>query len=437
MKFYTTSKLSENIRETPEGFLVCLAVPIARTGEMTYGRGETPLECDESGCVIISRDAAEVFRPETIASFEGKAVTIAHPDDFVSPDNWGKLAKGILQNVRRGEGANANDLVADLLITDGVAIGLVKNGLREVSCGYEAEYVQTGLGRGIQRQIVGNHLALVDQGRAGSSYAINDHKGKGSDMKLGDRIKAIFGKAQDDALALVEKDEGGTAGAEKTTDAKSLDAVLAAVKDLAGEVKAMKAGKDEAEEKKAPKEKEAKDEEEPAVAAASLEERLAKLEAAVSKLLERESKEDEVSVDAEEGEEAEESEDDDVEEEMAEDEESEAEMVGDTAARIEILAPGLKAKGKDAKAKALKAAWATQDGKAVIGQFTDGKAPDFKDATKVNTLFVAASELLKVKRSSDFSKTKTRDFGSNLGQPKGAMTPEQINAANEKHYKNR
>ena len=64
-----------------------------------------------------------------------------------------------------------------MLIKESMTIKLVKAGLREVSCGYEAEYEQTGDGEGIQTNIVGNHIALVEQGRAGQSYAINDHKG--------------------------------------------------------------------------------------------------------------------------------------------------------------------------------------------------------------------------------------------------------------------
>src|ERR1019366_7797155 len=99
MKFYTTSKISENMHETPEGYLVCVGVSIARTGEMSYGPGETPLEVGPDGIVLVTRDAKEVFRPETIASFEGKAVTLAHPTEFVSPINWTVLTKGVLQNI--------------------------------------------------------------------------------------------------------------------------------------------------------------------------------------------------------------------------------------------------------------------------------------------------------------------------------------------------
>src|SRR5438477_8399875 len=128
-KFYTPTQLSENIKETPEGCLLCLNVPIARTGEMIYGEGETPLETDGEGKVLIYRDADEVFHVDTIASFEGKAVTIKHPEEFVSPQNWSYLAKGIMTNVRKapeGDSDGQESLLADLLITDALAISLIK-----------------------------------------------------------------------------------------------------------------------------------------------------------------------------------------------------------------------------------------------------------------------------------------------------------------------
>lgn len=445
MKFYTTSKLSDNIHETPEGFLVCVGVPIARTGEMLYGPGETPLEPDGEGKVIIDREEEEVFRPETMASFEGKAVTITHPTDFVSPENWSRLAKGVIQNVRRGEGEQENDLIADLLITDSVAINLVKNGLREVSCGYDALYEQTGAGRGLQKKILGNHLALVDEGRAGSAYAINDHKGKGSQMKLKDRIKAVFAKAQDEAMAMADEaekekpakdasegDKEKPAKKDESKDAASYDELKQMVADLGEKIASMgKSGKDASTKatENEPAKVDAEDEE--SEGESSLEDRLKALEASVAKLLEK--KAEAGDEDAEEGEESEDegSEDDDFEEST---------MTGDTASRIEILAPGLKVKGvgKDAKVKALLASYATKDGKAVIDQFTGGKSPNVKDEARVNTLFIAASEVLKVTRTSEFAGTKqTRDFNSGSETPKGAMTAEQLNAINAKHYGNK
>lgn len=234
-KFYCTTKLSENISETPEGYLFCVGVPIARTGVMEYGEGETPLEVGEDGIVYVSRDAEEVFRKQTMASFEGKPITIKHPEEFVNPKNWRELTKGSIHNVRRAAEKDEDGedvLEADLLVTEGFAISLVKAGLRELSCGYEAEYEQTGKGKGKQTKIVGNHLALVEEGRAGSSYAINDHKGKVTmGNKIAEKLKKLLGQTIDEAVA-----EGEKASKEKATPAK--DKTKAKAKDDSSSPKA-------------------------------------------------------------------------------------------------------------------------------------------------------------------------------------------------------
>jgi uncharacterized protein len=186
---------------TPEGFLICHDVPIARTGEYLYGPGETPVEPGPDGVVHIWRSPDEVFHPHAIGSFEGKDVVDEHPDDSVTPDNWRKLAVGHAQNVHRGEGINDDYLFADLVIKAADAIKAIQEGKKEVSAGYDAEYRGTGSGRGEQYNIRGNHIALVDRGRCGPRCAIKDHQGelpmpKSQTMK--DRLMALFG-AKDDA----------------------------------------------------------------------------------------------------------------------------------------------------------------------------------------------------------------------------------------------
>jgi uncharacterized protein len=420
LKFFAPVKISENIRETPEGYLLCLGVSIARTGVMEYGEGETPLKA-KNGKVQIHRSPEEVFRPETIASFEGKAVTITHPVDFVGPDNWSRLAKGLIQNVRRGEGDQKDDLVSDLLITDSTAIFLVKNGLRELSCGYEAEYEQTGDGEGAQHNIIGNHLALVDEGRAGSSYAINDRKGKRMTAdEIKKKVKSIFAKAEDEATKVVDQaskttddDEGG----EKKPSYDELVKVCNEMKDM---ISAMKPkdnkGKDDEEEEEKPK---AKDDEE-----GDIESRLAALEKAVAKLAERATDDDE---------EEEESPAEDEEEEESTDEDPE--MVGDSKSRAEILAPGIKGKSKDLKARALRECYATKEGKKVIDALNVGKKPAFDNSKQVERLFVSASEVLKVSRQQALADTRrTRD--SDDDSARGPMTPEKLNEINAKFYAN-
>jgi hypothetical protein len=451
-KHFTPTKLSDNIHETPEGFLLCVGVPVTRTGELTYGEGETPLDTDATGKILIYRDAQDVFHADTIASFEGKAVTINHPEDFVSPDNWSYLAKGVVQNVRRGEGQDKDCLVADLLITDATAIMLVKNGLREVSCGYEAEYTQMGVGKGKQKKIIGNHIALVERGRAGRDFRINDHEGKVTRMsKLKEKLLAAFGKTVDEAM----KDEEATPPAKKD-DAKAKDdgtdlaAIMTMLKELTDKVAAMsgekkpdapaaddKDKKDAAPAKKDDSKKDAppakkddadkadgKDdgEEEPAkeMSMAEVSEAIKTLQTSMNKILEK------LGEDDSDEDESDESEDDDFEE---------SGMTGDseTLSRAEILAPGIE-KSKDIKANALKAAYATKEGKEVIHSLNGGKAPAYDSAEKINTLFTASAELLKAKRNKQLSNTKKVTDGDLEEHAGTVMTPAMINAANKARY---
>ncbi len=200
MRFYTTEQLGPKQSLTPEGFLLCQGVPIARTGVMLYGPDETPIEADGDGMVRIVREEKEVFRPETIASFNGKPVVDEHPDEDVNPANWKELACGVVIDPRRGKGIEDDLLLADLLITDPEMIKEVQAGKREVSCGYDSEYYELGPGRGRQYDIVGNHVALVESGRCGSRCSIGDqaYKEKSRMSKWKDRIMRAF-KAKDEA----------------------------------------------------------------------------------------------------------------------------------------------------------------------------------------------------------------------------------------------
>lgn len=195
MRFYVTETLGPKRALTPEGFLICFDVPIARIGTMDYAAVELPGMDAKDGVIEIERTEDEVFRPETIASFEMKPVTIDHPYDPVTPDNWTMFAKGVAKDIRRGEGDQKDLLLADLLITDKRAINEVQSGLREVSCGYDAQYEQVSPGRGVQRNIVGNHIALVERGRCGPICSIGDsHMAvkKPARQSFADKLRKLF-----------------------------------------------------------------------------------------------------------------------------------------------------------------------------------------------------------------------------------------------------
>ena len=176
---YYGTRLSENIsRREPEGYLLCLNVPVARTGTQDYLPEELGLAGPPGGnrpspFIPVLRPENEVFSPETIASFEGMPVTNDHPPDGVDLANIRRLQAGHAHNVRRGTGAESDLLLADLIITDPGLIGAVLAGKREISCGYNYELCEEN-GRYVQRKIRGNHIAVVDAGRAGPRVAIQD-----------------------------------------------------------------------------------------------------------------------------------------------------------------------------------------------------------------------------------------------------------------------
>lgn len=169
---YYAAKLSEHMAETPEGYLVCYDVPINRTGTQEYFPQEIGMNGTEK--LVVERLPEDVFSPETLASFEGKPVTYGHPTEAVNSGNYSFYSKGHVQNVRR----EGDTTVADLLIQDPTLIELIKSGtVREISCGYRCDFIEDG-GRIRQKNILGNHIAVVPQGRAGASVAIKDAKPK-------------------------------------------------------------------------------------------------------------------------------------------------------------------------------------------------------------------------------------------------------------------
>jgi hypothetical protein len=185
IEYYTSETLGPRRDRTPEGFLICYDVPVARVGEMVYGPGEVPFELGlgQDGRVRVSRSAAEVFSSQSMASLNGKPVTDDHPPVDVDPANWKFYLRGVVVNPRRGDGEQSDFLIADLIVYDNETIKDIEAGKREVSCGYNPDYLQLLddndapiSGRGEQVNIIYNHLALVKGGRCGPACAIGDRK---------------------------------------------------------------------------------------------------------------------------------------------------------------------------------------------------------------------------------------------------------------------
>ena len=193
-RFLTTEKISPLKEKTPEGYLLCRDVPISRVGSFEYSAAEVGLP-NIGHAVQVWRPEEQIFNPETIASFEAKPVVIGHAR-FADPDNWREIAVGTTQNVRRGEGDKSDFLLADLLLTDRKAIEAVESGdLKEVSCGYDADTQETP--QGIEQiGIVGNHVALVVSARC-SGCKIGDGS---MTTSLKTRLRKLFRDGNEDAF---------------------------------------------------------------------------------------------------------------------------------------------------------------------------------------------------------------------------------------------
>lgn len=167
----------DQIKRTPEGFLQT-SVRATRTGVFVYkgadGKPFRELRLPE-----------EVFKTDSMNSLKMKPVTNDHPFELVNVDNIKEHQVGYT-----GDNVSQNDSFLDIgnvVINDKVTIEDVEKGKQEVSCGYslDLEFMpgfwdgsainQDGRGEpfdAIQRNIIYNHVAVVDRGRAGSSVRL-------------------------------------------------------------------------------------------------------------------------------------------------------------------------------------------------------------------------------------------------------------------------
>jgi hypothetical protein len=171
-------------------------VPIARTGYQEYLPEELGLP--GGGMIRVFRPEDEVFSEATMASFEAMPVTDDHPEDGVFIDNYKSLNMGHVHNVRRGQGEESDLVLADLMITDPHLIHEIMDlKKREISCGYTYDLAEED-GQYVQRNIRGNHVAVVDAGRAGHRVCIKDKKPERSKSNMKKSIAKLLARMAKD-----------------------------------------------------------------------------------------------------------------------------------------------------------------------------------------------------------------------------------------------
>lgn len=174
MQFTDTVAVS-GTRRTADGYLVAEARSV-RTGIQLYAGHEVGRP--EMSTVRVYRAADQVFAADSLQSFTHAPVTMDHPPEAVTADNWKELAVGEVSTAAKKDGEWVH---LPLILKDAAAIQAVESGKRELSAGYSCELVW---GDGVapdgqaydaqQSNIKINHLAVVDKARAGSKARIGD-----------------------------------------------------------------------------------------------------------------------------------------------------------------------------------------------------------------------------------------------------------------------
>lgn len=159
---------------TPEGFLFVEGTA-TRCGVFEYRQPD--------GTVIRElRDDADVLNPESLATLGRKPTTLLHPEVngkrvLVTPQNWATFATGAV-----GEKISAAGGYVDVTLTvnRADALAAIRDGMHELSCGYECDLDRTPgthpiYGAYDQRQIniEYNHVAVVPKGRAGDEARLH------------------------------------------------------------------------------------------------------------------------------------------------------------------------------------------------------------------------------------------------------------------------
>ncbi len=162
-------------RRTADGYLIADAKAV-RTGIQVYLGSEVGRPDLETVRVYRSED--EVRSIDSLRSFSHAPVTVDHPKDPVTADNWKALAVGEVSTAATWDG---NRISLPLILKDAGAIKTVAEGKRELSAGYSCDLDwtagKTPDGQAYdaqQKNIRANHVAIVDRGRAGPECRIGD-----------------------------------------------------------------------------------------------------------------------------------------------------------------------------------------------------------------------------------------------------------------------
>ncbi|VFR32524.1 FIG00948411: hypothetical protein [plant metagenome] len=160
------------------GFLLVRDNPISKVGVFPYlGREIGAPELDR--VYHVYRPEEELSRPETVASFN--LLPFIDDHEFLGKDGTAAEKKGVQGTTGEAATFDYPYLRNSIRVYSEFMKSLIDDGKIELSPSYRCEYDFTpGSFDGqkydaIQRNIRGNHLALVKEGRTGPDVAVQDH----------------------------------------------------------------------------------------------------------------------------------------------------------------------------------------------------------------------------------------------------------------------
>lgn len=162
------------------GFMEVRNNPISKVGVWPYLGSEIPGAPNPEEIYWVYRPAEELARQETIDSF--KLMPFIDEHEVLGRGGMPAERKGIQGTIGEQVYFEPPYLRANIKIHSSAAQSLIKAGKVELSPCYGCDWSpEVGTFEGkpyqyVQRNIMGNHLALVEEGRTGPDVAVQDHR---------------------------------------------------------------------------------------------------------------------------------------------------------------------------------------------------------------------------------------------------------------------
>lgn len=185
--------------------------PLSKEGVFPYLGKQIDKSLEPNKIYWVYRPMSEISNPETIESFNAAPLIDEHE---MIGDGWTKYddrpAGGVVYNTHAKDGK----LYGDIRIYSEKLKDEIESGKKELSMGYECNYeAEHGVFDGkeydfVQKNLRGNHIALVNRGRMGSDVRVYDHFTFDTLEGLGEFEQEAQDKQEEVKITVDEKEVG-------------------------------------------------------------------------------------------------------------------------------------------------------------------------------------------------------------------------------------